>query len=89
VVRSGPALRARGILDRATRTLASFIAEEQGLAADDVEPWVIANALIGVRRALISYARRQALAGVANRRIAHNLLAQGERALAILEQGLG
>jgi hypothetical protein len=59
------------------------------MGADDVEPWVIANALIGVHRALIAYAHRQALAGVQNSRIVRNLRDQGKRALASLEHGFG
>jgi hypothetical protein len=55
----------------------------------ELEPWVIANALIGVHRALIAYTHRQALAGVENARIARNLRAQGKRALASLEHGFG
>jgi AcrR family transcriptional regulator len=81
--------RQRDIFERFTGTLASFIAEEQGMAADDVEPWVIANALIGLHRALISYTHHQALAGVSNRRIARNLITHGKQALALLEHGVG
>jgi AcrR family transcriptional regulator len=91
VLTSSPALQARqrDIFERFTDTLASYIAEEQGMAADDVEPWVLANALIGLHRALISYTHRQALAGVPNRRIAGNLVTHGKRALALLEHGIG
>jgi AcrR family transcriptional regulator len=81
--------REREILESYTDTLAAFIAQERGVAADDVEPWVVANALIGLHRALIAYVHRQALAGVDNRRIARNLRAQGKRALARLEHGIG
>jgi len=91
VMSGSPALltREREILDRYTSTLAAHIAQEERMAAEDVEPWVIANALIGVHRALIRYVRRQALAGVENRRIARNVRARGKRALALLEDGLG
>jgi hypothetical protein len=91
VITGSPALlaREREILESYTNILAAFIAKEQGMAADDVEPWVIANALIGLHRALIAYAHRQALTGVENPRIARNLRTHGKRALAILEQGLG
>jgi AcrR family transcriptional regulator len=91
VITSSPALiaREREILEGYTSALAAQIARERGMAADDVESWVIANALIGLHRALISYAHRQALAGLDNRRIARNLRTHGKRALAILEQGLG
>lgn len=81
--------RERDILDRYTGTLASFIAEEQGMAADDIEPWVIANALIGVHRALISYTHRQALAEIPTPRLARDLLTHGRRALTLLEHGIG
>jgi AcrR family transcriptional regulator len=81
--------RQREILEGYTSSLAALIAHELGTAADDVEPWVVANALIGVHRALISYTHRQALAGVENRRIARNLQQHGKRALALLEHGVG
>jgi AcrR family transcriptional regulator len=91
VITGSPALlaREREILEGYTDTLARLIAQERGVAADDVEPWVVANALIGLHRALIAYVHRQALAGVENRRIARNLRAQGKRALARLEHGIG
>jgi len=91
VITGSPALQARQheIFDRFTTTLAAFIAEERGMAAGDVEPWVMANALIGLHRALIDFTHRQALAGVANRRIARNLVTHGRRALALLEDGIG
>jgi AcrR family transcriptional regulator len=90
IMTGSPALRARQreILDRYTDTLAALIAEERGLARDDVEAWVSANALIGVHRALIAYVHAQTLAGVENERIARNVLEQGRRALEILEHGL-
>jgi AcrR family transcriptional regulator len=91
VMTGSPALQARqrDILDSYTRTLAARIAQERGMAADDVEPWVIANSLLGVHRALIEYTHRQALAGVGNRRIVRNLSTHGKRALELLEHGVG
>jgi AcrR family transcriptional regulator len=91
VMTSSPALQARQrqILERYTSTLAALIAQEEGTRADEVEPWVVANALIGLHRALIDYTHRQALAGLDTRRIARNLRSHGRRALAILERGLG
>lgn len=90
VMTGSPALQARqrDIFERFTTTLASLIAEEKGMSPDDVEPWVIANALLGVHRALITNTHRQALAGVSNRRIARNLVTHGKRALAFLETGI-
>jgi AcrR family transcriptional regulator len=91
IITGSPALlaRERQIFERYTDTLAAFIAEQQGIARGDPEPWVIANALVGLHRALIDHVQRQALAGVPNRRIAHSLRTHGERALALLEHGLG
>jgi AcrR family transcriptional regulator len=90
-VMSSPALQARqrDILDHYTDSLASLIARERGRDPRDVESWVVANALLGLHRELIAFTHRQALAGVDNRRIARNLRAQGKRALAALEHGLG
>jgi AcrR family transcriptional regulator len=81
--------RQREILDGYTDALAALLAAERGLAADDVEAWVIANALIGLHRALIDYTHRQALAGVESRRIARGVRTHGKRALAALEHGIG
>ena len=91
VLTGSPALmaRQREILDRYTDTLAAFVAEERKMSPDGPEPWVVANALIGLHGALIAYTHRQALAEVPNRRIARNVVTHGKRALAMLEQGLG
>jgi AcrR family transcriptional regulator len=91
LITGSPALlaREREILDRYTDALAAFLAGERRANADDPEPWVVANALIGVHRALIAYTHRQALAEIPNRRIARNVVRHGKRALARLEQGLG
>jgi AcrR family transcriptional regulator len=91
LITGSPALlaREREILDRYTDALAASLAQERRMTPDDPEPWVMANALIGVHRALIAYTHRQALAEVPNRRIARNVVRHGKRALALLEQGLG
>ena len=91
VITGSPALlaRERRILDRYTESLAQLIAEETGVAADDAEPRVVANALIGVHRTLIDYVRRESLRGGVRPRLARDVREQGERALARLEHGLG
>ena len=90
-IAESPALlaRERQIFDRYTSSLAALIAEETGVAADDLEPWVAANALMGVHRALVDHTRRRILAGVRNPRLAREVRRRGERALAALERGLG
>jgi AcrR family transcriptional regulator len=80
--------RERELWDQYTANLAALIAEERGLPPDDVEPWVLANALIGVQRALVNDVRRQVLAGVAIQRIARRVRARGRRAIGLLERGL-
>ena len=91
MIAESPALLAREeeIFLRYTRSLASLLAEETGTRPDDVEPWVAANALMGVHRGLIAYVRLQVLAGRRNPRLSRDVRAQGERALALLQSGLG
>ena len=86
-----PALLAREqqIFARYTGNLAALLAEEQGADEGDVEPWVVANALMGVHRALVDYARRRVVADARHPRLARDVRAQVERALARLEHGLG
>jgi len=69
--------------------LAALIAEETHARPDDIAPWVAANAMIGLHKALVDYARRQVLAGERDRaRIAHELRAQARQAVGLLEHGL-
>jgi AcrR family transcriptional regulator len=91
VITGSPALiaRERQIFARYTDSLAELIAAETGAAAGDVEPWIAANALIGVHRALVDSVRRLALAGRRNPALAREVRSQGKRALALLEQGIG
>ena len=90
MITESPAMlaRERQIFDRYTASLAAVIADETP-AKGTVEPWVIANALIGVHRALVDHSRRRIVAGAPSSRIASEVLAEGERALADLEHGLG
>ena len=90
VIADSPALLAREqqILDRYTHALANVIAQETGLANDDIEPRVLANALLGVHRALLDYVRREVLAGTLNGQIASGIKRHGDRALTMLERGL-
>jgi AcrR family transcriptional regulator len=91
MITESPALlaRERQIFERYTDSLALLIAEETGASPGDIQPWVVANALIGVHRALVDHGRRQVVAGVPSARIRREVRAQGEQALAALESGLG
>ena len=90
MITQSPALlaRERQIFERYTRSLAALIADDTGASADDIEPWVTANALIGVHRALIDYTRARILAGEPSARIRRAVRARGERALERLQRGL-
>jgi AcrR family transcriptional regulator len=91
MISESPALLAREqqIFARYTVALAGLIAEEIGADADDLEPWVTANALIGVHRSLVYHARERLLADAGDPDIGRDVLAGGTRALAALERGLG
>ena len=90
-ITESPALlaRERQVYDRYTTSLAALIAEETGAGPGEVEPWVAANALMGVHRALVDYTRRRILAGARNPTLAREVSTRGKRALAALEGGLG
>jgi AcrR family transcriptional regulator len=88
---SSPALLAREqqIFAGYTEALAALIAEEAGAEAGDIQPWVAANAMMGVHRALVDHARRRVVDGARHPRLAREVRAEAERALALLEEGLG
>jgi len=91
MISASPALQAheREVIARYTQSLAALIAEETGAGADDVEPWIAASALMSVHRALLDDARRRVLAGRRSPALAADVQATAERALALLERGLG
>jgi AcrR family transcriptional regulator len=91
VITESPALlaRERQVFDHYALALAALIAEETGAEEGDVVPLVVANALLGLHRALIAYVREQALAGAPAARIRAGVRAEAGRAIAQLERGLG
>ena len=91
MITESPALLAREqqIFARYTDSLAALLAEEQGADAGEVEPWVAANAMMGVHRALVDYSRRRIVAGERHPRLAREIVAEADRAIARLERGLG
>lgn len=91
IVTGSPGLlaREREIFTQYTQSLAALIAEETGASPDDPTPWVAANALMGVHRALLGRVRSGILAGTPRSRLARDVRSQGERTLALLERGLG
>jgi AcrR family transcriptional regulator len=91
VIDGSPALLAREqqIFARFTDALAALLAAERSAPDDAIEPWVLANALMGVHRALVSYTRGRIVAGARNPKLSRDVRAQGRAALAALERGLG
>jgi AcrR family transcriptional regulator len=91
VIEGSPALlaRERQILDGFTDSLAALLRAETGAKRGDLEPWVAANAIIGIHRGLLKYARGEVLAGTRNPTLSRRVRAQAKRALAALEGGLG
>jgi AcrR family transcriptional regulator len=92
MIAASPALLAREqqIFARYTDTLAHLIADEAGARAGDLRPYVAANALIGVHRALIAHVRKRLESGASDRRrLADEVRQRGTAALALLTQGLG
>ena len=90
MITESPALlaREREIFERYTDSLAELLARETGAAPDDVEPRVVANALMGVHRALVDFTRRRIVAGERNPRLHRQVRVQGRRALERLGRGL-
>ena len=91
VIAESPALvvREQQIFGRFTESLAVLLAEETGAEPGDIAPRVAANAMMGVHRALVDFARRRILEGAKPPGLPREVRAQGERALALLEDGLG
>jgi AcrR family transcriptional regulator len=89
MIEASPALLAREqqVFARYTDALAAVLAEETG--AEDPEPWIAANAMMGLHRALVSHARRRVGDGVRNPALARDVRARGRRAVELLETGLG
>jgi AcrR family transcriptional regulator len=80
--------RERQIFDAYTDSLAALIAEETRAPAGSIEPWVVANTLLGVHRAGVDFARRRIVAGARNPGLARSVRRQITRALDALNEGL-
>ena len=89
MIASSPALLAREqqIFAGYTDSLAALIAVETG--SDGVEPWVVANALMGVHRSLVHYARGRIVDGEHSPRLASDIQAEADRAVERLRAGFG
>jgi AcrR family transcriptional regulator len=89
---SSPSLRARerDILSSYADSLGALIAQEIDAEKGDIRPTVVARALIGLHASLIAFVRLRLLEQAPNLgRIAKEVRAEGEKALKLLEDGLG
>jgi AcrR family transcriptional regulator len=89
-IAESPALRAREqqIYARYTDALAHLLAVDTDASAADLEPWVVARALVGLHQGLVDYSRREIIAGTRNPTLARRVRRQAERALELLSNGL-
>jgi AcrR family transcriptional regulator len=90
IIGASPSLRAREreIAADYTDALGLLIAEESGSLPGDIEPWVVANALMGAHRAVVSHVRSEVLSGRRGPTLAAESRSQAERVFATLERGL-
>jgi AcrR family transcriptional regulator len=90
VIDASPELIAREneVFARYTQSLAELLAAETGASPGETTPWVAANALMGVHRALVNQTRKDILAGTPRTRVARRVRSQGKRALELLQGGL-
>jgi AcrR family transcriptional regulator len=91
VIAASPALQARErqAFAATADALADRLAADTGAAPGDLDAQVVANALVGVQRALVAYTRRRILADERPVRLAADVRRLAERAFALLEGGLG
>jgi AcrR family transcriptional regulator len=92
MIAASPALLAREeqIFARYTRALARLIADEVRASQGDLRPYVTANALIGVHRALIDYVRGRLKDDPLDReRLSRDYRRRGQAALELMRRGIG
>ncbi|HWN01249.1 MAG TPA: hypothetical protein VNO54_29710, partial [Streptosporangiaceae bacterium] len=73
---------------RSAADLAALLAAETGAPRDDLRPQVVANALLGLQRAMIDYVRRRVSSGESLGGLAADVRKLTAGAFALLEQGL-
>jgi AcrR family transcriptional regulator len=90
MITASPALlaRERQVFAEHTAELAAVLAVQTHANPEDLTPWVVANALMGVHRAILDSVRRRALDGQPNPSLARDVRLQAKHALALLEKGL-
>jgi AcrR family transcriptional regulator len=77
------------LLAREQQIFAGYTEDLAELLGNDIQARVAANAMMGVHRALVDFARGRIVAGARHPELADEVSAQAEAALALLERGLG
>jgi AcrR family transcriptional regulator len=80
--------REQQAMARSADDLATLLAAETGAPADDIRPQVVANALLGLQRAMIDYVRRRVSSGESLGGLAADVRRLTAEAFALLEHGL-
>jgi AcrR family transcriptional regulator len=90
VITESPALLAREQQVYATYTaaLARLLAAETSTSPDELEPWLVARALIGLHEGLVDLARREIVAGTRNPALVRRVRRQAQHGLSLLADGL-
>jgi hypothetical protein len=90
VIAESPALLAREqqAFARSAADLAALLAAETGASSDDLRPQVVANALLGLQRAMVDYVRRRVGSGEDLGGLAADVRRLTAEAFALLEHGL-
>jgi AcrR family transcriptional regulator len=90
VIAESPALLAREqqAFARSAADLAALLAAETGAPRDDLRPQVVANALLGMQRAMVDYVRGRVSTGEDLGGLAADVRKLTTEAFALLEQGL-
>ena len=90
VIAASPALLAREqqAMARSAAGLAALLAADTGAPRDDLRPQVVANALLGLQRAVIDYVRRRVGSSESLGGLAADVRKLTTEAFALLEQGL-
>ena len=90
MIAESPALLAREqqAMARSARDLAVLLAAETGAGPDDLRPQVVANALLGLQRAMIDYVRGRVGSGDDLGGLAADVRKLTAEAFALLEHGL-
>lgn len=90
IIESSPALlsREQQIYGHYTDLLATLIVEQVAAHGDELQAWVIANALMGVHHALVRHVRNALLADTPPTQIVREVRRQASVAFAQLDRGL-